>query len=70
MKKIISFVLSIIMLLSMATVVLADGIDGPKQKPILTVGVNAEFFPFEYYEDEELKGFDIELMNRIGEKIG
>ena len=70
MKKIISFVLSIVMLLSMATVVLADGIDGPKQKPILTVGVYAEFFPFEYYEDEELKGFDIELMNRIGEKIG
>ena len=70
MKKFISFVLSIVMLLSMATVVLADGIDGPKQKPILTVGVNAEFFPFEYYEDEELKGFDIELMNRIGEKIG
>ena len=70
MKKFISFVLSIVMLLSMATVVLADGIDGPKQKPILTVGVYAEFFPFEYYEDEELKGFDIELMNRIGEKIG
>ena len=70
MKKIISFVLSIVMLLSMATVVLADGIDGPKQKPILTVGVNAEFFPFEDYEDEELKGFDSELMNRIGEKIG
>ncbi len=54
----------------MATIVLADGIDGPKQKPILTVGVNAEFFPFEYYDGEELKGFDIELMNRIGEKIG
>ena len=70
MKKFISFVLSIVMLLSMATVVLADGIDGPKQNPILTVGVNAEFFPFEYYEDEEFKGFDIELMNRIGEKIG
>lgn len=70
MKKIISFVVSIVMLLSMATVVLADGIDGPKQKQILTVGVNAEFFPFEYYEGEELKGFDIELMNRIGEKIG
>ena len=70
MKKIISLVMSIVMLLSMATVVLADGIDGPKQKQILTVGVNAEFFPFEYYDGEELKGFDIELMNRIGEKIG
>ncbi len=70
MKKLLSIILSIIMLLSMATIVLADGIDGPKQKPILTVGVNAEFFPFEYYDGEELKGFDIELMNRIGEKIG
>ncbi len=34
------------------------------------VGINAEFKPFEYYEGDELKGFDVELMNLIGEKIG
>ncbi len=54
----------------MATVVFADGVDGPMQKAKLTVGINAEFPPFEYYEGEELKGFDIDLMNYIGERIG
>ena len=70
MKKIISLVLAMIMLLSMTTSAFADGINGPMQKAVLTVGVNAEFFPFEYYEDEELKGFDIDLMKYIGGKIG
>ncbi len=70
MKKLLSIILSITMLLSMGTVAFADGIDGPMQKAKLTVGINAEFAPFEYYEGEELKGFDIDLMNYIGERIG
>ena len=70
MKKLLSIILSITMLLSMGTVAFADGVDGPTQKAKLTVGINAEFPPFEYYEGEELKGFDIDLMNYIGERIG
>lgn len=34
------------------------------------VGTNPEFFPFEYLENGEMKGFDVELMEKIGEKIG
>ena len=70
MRKLLSVILSITMLLSMATVAFADGVNGPMEKAKLTVGINAEFFPFEYYEGEELKGFDIDLMNYIGERIG
>ena len=70
MKKLLAIILSITILLSMGTVVFADGVDGPMQKAKLTVGINAEFPPFEYYEGEELKGFDIDLMNYIGERIG
>jgi len=70
MKKLLAIILSITMLLSMGTVAFADGVDGPMQKAKLTVGINAEFPPFEYYEGEELKGFDIDLMNYIGERIG
>ena len=70
MKKLLSIILSITVLLSMGTVAFADGVDGPMQKAKLTVGINAEFPPFEYYEGEELKGFDIDLMNYIGERIG
>ena len=70
MKKLLSIILAITMFLSMGTVAFADGVDGPMQKAKLTVGINAEFPPFEYYEGEELKGFDIDLMNYIGERIG
>ena len=59
------------MLLSMATVAFADGVDGPMQKAKIKVAISADFPPFEYYnENEELYGFDIDLMNYIGERSG
>ena len=71
MKKLLSIILSITMLFTMSTVVFADGIDGPMQPAKIKVGINAQFPPFEYYnENGELYGFDIDLMNYIGERIG
>ncbi len=69
MKKVASIILSITMLLFMAAAY-ADGIDGPVQKPTIRVGINAEYPPFESYEGDKLTGFDIDLMNYIGERIG
>lgn len=71
MKKLLSIILSITMLFTMSTAVFADGIDGPMQPDKIKVGINAQFPPFEYYnENGELYGFDIDLMNYIGERIG
>ena len=71
MKKLLSIILSITMLLSMGTVVFADGVNGPMQKAKIKVGISADFPPFEYYnENGELYGFDVDLMNYIGERIG
>ena len=70
MKKFLSIILSITMLLSMGTVAFADGVDGPMQKAKLTVGINAEFAPFEYMENGKMLGFDIDLMNYIAARIG
>ena len=71
MKKFLSIILSITMLFSMVTVAFADGIDGPMKKEQIKVGTSADFKPFEYYDENgELTGFDIDLMNYIGEKIG
>jgi len=59
------------MLLSMATVAFADGVDGPMQKAKIKVAISADFKPFEYYDENgKLTGFDVDLMNCIGEKIG
>lgn len=71
MKKFLSIILSITMLFSMVTVAFADGIDGPMKKEQIKVGTSADFKPFEYYDENgELTGFDIDLMNYIGERIG
>ena len=71
MKKLLSIILSITLLISIGTVAFADGINGPMQKAKIKVGINAQFPPFEYYnENGELYGFDIDLMNYIGERIG
>ena len=71
MKKILSIILSITMLLSMGTVAFADGVDGPMQKAKIKVAISADFPPFESYnENGELYGFDIDLMNYIGDRIG
>ena len=66
MKKLLSIILTITMLCSTAIAAFADD----TVNDVVKVGINAEFKPFEYYEGDELKGFDIELMNLIGEKIG
>lgn len=63
MKKVLSVILSALMVLSLTTTVFAE-------KKIIRVGVNGEFPPFEYYDNGKLTGFDIELMNCIGERIG
>jgi polar amino acid transport system substrate-binding protein len=35
----------------------------------LKVGISTDYPPFEYVEDNIVKGFDIDLMNMIGEKL-
>ena len=36
----------------------------------LTVGTSAEYEPFEYMEDGDYKGFDLDLITKIAEKLG
>ena len=57
MKKLILFLLLILSTLSFSV-------------KKLYVGTNAEFKPYEYLENGEIVGFDIDLMEAIGEKLG
>lgn len=57
MKKVILFLMLILSSLSFAA-------------KKLYVGTNAEFAPYEYLENGKMVGFDIELMDVIGEELG
>lgn len=57
MKKVILFLMLILSSLSFAA-------------KKLYVGTNAEFTPYEYLENGKMVGFDIELMDAIGEELG
>ena len=60
MKKILAMVLALAMMLCTAGA-LAD---------TLTMGTNASFPPYEYYEDEQIVGIDAEIAAAIAEKLG
>ena len=71
MKKFLAVILSIAMLMTFVTLSYAESVDRPLQKSKIKVGINAQLPPFEYYDENgDLYGFDIDLMNYIGEKTG
>lgn len=65
MKKIISLMLCILMLAGVVGVFASCG----KEDQII-VNTNAYFAPFEYYDGTEIVGVDVEIMNKVGEKLG
>ena len=66
MKKIISFALICILLLGALNLAACSKKDDGK----LTIALNAEFEPFESLKDGEYVGYDIDIINEIGKKLG
>ena len=64
MKKILCLVLSVLMLAGCTFALSSCGNDE------IIVNTNAFFAPFEYYEGEEIVGVDVEIMAKVGEKMG
>ena len=64
MKKVFCLVLSVFMLLGCTVALSSCGNDE------IIVNTNAFFAPFEYYEGEEIVGVDVEIMAKVGEKMG
>lgn len=48
----------------------ADDPYGLQEPGVLRVGSDLDFAPFEFIEDGEEKGFDIELVNEIADRLG
>ena len=67
MKKIISLILAVSMLLAMG-MTLTSCFGGENEK--IYVQTNAYFAPFEYYDGSTIVGVDVEIMELVGEKLG
>ncbi len=64
MKKIITLILALTMLLGMTLSLTSRGEDA------VYVQTNACFAPFEYYDGSKIVGVDVEIMEMVGEKMG
>lgn len=72
MKKILSFALAAIMLLSVALLCVSCT-QPPKTeepKPVIKMGTNAYFKPYEYYDGEKIVGIDAEIAGAIASYLG
>ena len=85
MKKFLSILMAFVMVLSMgamfvacdngdttADTTVADTTAAPDttEKPVLKMGTNAYFQPYEFYEGEKIVGIDAEIAAAIAEKLG
>lgn len=64
MKKTLSLILAVIMILTMTVGLTSCGDDK------IYVQTNAYFAPFEYYNGTDIVGVDVEIMEMVGEKMG
>lgn len=65
MKKLITLVMVLAMLVGCVGLLASCG-----GKDEIIVQTNAFFAPFEYYEGDEIVGVDVEIMAKVGEKLG
>lgn len=68
MKRIITLLLSALLLLTSVLAFSACG--GEEEKGVLTMATNANFPPYEYMEGDEYAGIDIEIAQKLAEKLG
>ncbi len=67
MKKITSLILACLMLVGCVASFASCGGQGENT---IIVHTNAYFAPFEYFEGKNIVGVDVEIMNKVGEKLG
>lgn len=84
MKKLLALVCALILVLSMTAcssgtpaeptaaptdAPTAEPTDEPAAKKLL-VGTSADFAPYEYYDGDEIVGIEVEMMEKVAEKLG
>ncbi len=69
MKKCIALLLSMLVLYVAAIPALASDTDTALEKQTIKVAICADYAPFAYFEKGELKGFDVDLIKCIAERL-
>ena len=70
MKKIISLILVLAMLGAAMLTLASCNLLGDDKKEAIYVQTNAYFAPFEYYDGSDIVGVDVEIMEKVGDKLG
>ncbi|MBR6917692.1 MAG: transporter substrate-binding domain-containing protein [Clostridia bacterium] len=71
MKKFLSLVLACVMICAMALMVACgDEKTQEEDNGKIIVNTNAYFAPFEYYDGTDIVGVDVDIMAKVGEKLG
>lgn len=74
MKKLLALMMSVVMLMGLAACGGGDtqtgGSDDQNAKEKLIMATNAEFPPYEYYENQQIVGIDAEVAAAIADKLG
>lgn len=65
MKKTLMLLLALCLMTTVCCAAFAE-----EDKPVLTMGTNAAFPPYEYFENEKIVGIDAEVAAAIAEKLG
>lgn len=69
MKKKIIIIAIILILVGIVGAIIMKGLS-EKEEDTLVLAIDASFAPYEYYEDGEIVGIDIEIAKGITEKLG
>ena len=70
MKKIIALTLAAIIAVSMVVLFAGCGTKGETEKETLVMATNAAFPPYEYKDGDSFAGIDVEIAEKIAEKLG
>ena len=65
MKKMIALMLALCLSLTLVSAFAEDA-----EKPVLKMGTNATFPPYEFYEDGVIVGIDAEIADAVAQKLG
>jgi polar amino acid transport system substrate-binding protein len=49
---------------------MADALDDAKKRGELIIGMEAQYVPYEFFKDGQIIGYDVDILNKFGEKLG